>query len=351
MRPDRTARRRLRIGVVGAGWASTQHATTLAESGRAEVVAVADLDLELARRLASDHGAATFGGAEDLLDSVPGLDAIVVGTPTGAHREPVCLALERGVPTFLEKPIARTAEDAAAIVEAAARTGTPCAIGYQWRAVTALTELDGAIADGGAGLLVSRGLGATQARSWFYEGALIGERASHHIDLQRRLAGEVVAVQALFGATDTTGAGGANAGGSVVSLSLSFASGALGSIDVVWLADGGPNQQDLTVVTPARILELELDPSFALRGPDGTAGPAPSGSEHPFRRQLTLFLDAVEAADPALVACSPEAAAGTLDVVLAAGRAAAERTTVAPGRGSPEADGGDDDGPQRKDDR
>ncbi len=328
MPAEGAARRRLRIGVVGAGWASGQHAATLAASGRAGVVAVADPDLELARRLASEHGAIACGGAEELLDTVADLDAVVVGTPTGAHREPVCLALERGVAAFLEKPIARTAEDAAAIVAAAAGADVPCAVGYQWRAVAALPELDSAIGADGLGLLVSRGVGATQARSWFYEGALIGERASHHIDLQRRLAGEVVGVQATFGGTDMTGAGGAHAGGSVVSLALTFASGALGTIQVVWLADGSPSRQDLTAVTPSRVLELELDPVFALRESDAPARPPGAASEHPFRRQLTLFLDAVEAHDPGLVACSPEAAAGTLAVVLGRGRAPAERSYV-----------------------
>jgi predicted dehydrogenase len=346
--PEPAAGRRLRIGVVGAGWASTEHAATLAASGRADVVAVADLDAGLAHRLASAHGAVAFAGAEELIDSVAGLDAVLVGTPTAAHRVPVCLALERGIPAFVEKPIARTAEDAAAIVQAAARAGVPCAVGYQWRAVAALTELDDATSDTVPGLLVSRGIGATQARAWFYDGALIGERASHHIDLQRRVAGEVVSVQAVFGQTDTSGAGGTNAGGSVVSLTLSFASGALGTIDVVWLADGGPNRQDLTVVTPERILELDLDPSFALRGRPRRADPAPTAPEHPFRRQLLRFLDAVEARDPGLVACSAEAAAGTLDVVLAATRAASERSAVAttPRRREP----GDHASP-RKDDR
>ena len=50
-------------------------------------------------------------------------------------------ALERGIRLYLEKPIARDLAEARAIAEAAVRTGTTCAIGYQWSAIDWLDEL------------------------------------------------------------------------------------------------------------------------------------------------------------------------------------------------------------------
>ena len=75
-----------------------------------------------------------------------------------------------------------------------------CAVGYQWRGVEALDALREALAGQQLGLLIGIGTGPTQSRPWFLDRAQGGgnllERASHIIDLERAVGGEVVAVQA-----------------------------------------------------------------------------------------------------------------------------------------------------------
>ena len=116
------------------------------------------------------------------------------------HREIAVAALERGIHVYLEKPIARGLDDARAIVDAAVAPEAVCAVGYQWRGVEALDALREALEGQEIGLLIGIATGPTKSRPWFLDRAQGGgnllERASHQIDLERAVGGEVVAVQA-----------------------------------------------------------------------------------------------------------------------------------------------------------
>ena len=113
----------IRMGMIGAGWIAQDHKRVLGSIAEAELVAVCDLDTERAQALASGTGARTYQDWRELLDHED-LGAVIVAVPPQAHREPAVTALGRGLPVYLEKPIARTAEDAAEIVAVAKSTGT-----------------------------------------------------------------------------------------------------------------------------------------------------------------------------------------------------------------------------------
>jgi predicted dehydrogenase len=59
-----------------------------------------------------------------LLGLAADLDVVVVASPTGLHREHALAVLGAGVPVVVDKPLATTAADARAVVEAAERAGT-----------------------------------------------------------------------------------------------------------------------------------------------------------------------------------------------------------------------------------
>ncbi len=292
----------MRIGIVGAGWAAIEHGATLARLDGVTVVGVADPDLTRAADLADSLGAVPHSSASALIASGE-LDAIVVASPPGAHREAAVQAFEAGLAVFLEKPIARTLQDAAAIVTACHASGAVCAVGYQWRSLTALAPLTEALAGNSPRHLVSEGIGITQARRWFGDptlsGGLVAERGSHHIDLQRAVGGEVVAVQAVesrlgfaeLGAPASLSA----ATGTGVVLTLRFMSGAVGIVHVLWVPEGYPSSHRLTVFGTTSVLDLELDPVFSLRRDGGEAVFADPTGEHPFAAGLIRF---VEAATP-----------------------------------------------------
>ena len=189
----------LRAGIIGAGWIGRQHAKTLATRDDIAVTAICDLDADRAAAVAAPSDTQVFTDWRQMLETAS-LDAVWVCTPPRAHAGPAVAALDQGVALYLEKPIARSVDDARAIVAAAARTGTVCAVGYQWHAAEVLDDARRILAGRPVGCLVGQSVGGTQSRPWFLDRAAGGgnllERGSHHIDLARALVGEIVAVQA-----------------------------------------------------------------------------------------------------------------------------------------------------------
>ena len=84
-----------------------------------------------------------------------------------------------------------------------------CVVGYQWHATELLDDVRGALAGQRVGMLVGRNYGPVAGRPWFMDqaqgGGQILERGSHHIDLQRAIAGEIVAVEATAGPCGSPG--------------------------------------------------------------------------------------------------------------------------------------------------
>ena len=315
----------IRVGMVGAGWIAQEHRRVLGSMADAELAAVCDIDPERAGSLAAGTGARTYSDWRDLLDRED-LGALIVCTPPRSHRDPAVAAMSRGLPVYLEKPIARTLEDAADIVAAAGSTGTVCAVGYQWHALDLLGELPGLLAGQQVGLLVGTNIGPTQSRPWFTDmragGGNLLERGSHHMDLARVVAGEVAAVQAAASRIRLArGAGEAGDIDDALTIMLELASGALATVIVAWTRPGQPGTYGMDIIASEATLRLALDPDFTLSGVSRGQPVTRRAATHPFERSVRRFLDAVRDRDPGVVACTPADAATTLAVAAAAEQA------------------------------
>jgi predicted dehydrogenase len=316
----------IRVGMVGAGWIARDHRRVLDSLAEAELAAVCDLDLERARELAAGTGAHLYQDWRDLLDRED-LGALLVCTPPRSHREPAVAALNAGMPVYLEKPIARTPEDAALIVAAAEGSGTVCAVGYQWHALDLLGELPGVLAGQQIGVIVGTCIGPTQSRQWFLDrragGGNLLERGSHHLDLARAVAGEVATVQAAAGRVRLARSAGEAAGDidDALTMLLQHAAGALTTIVVAWTRPGQPGSFSLDILASEATLRLALDPDFTLTGVSGGQRVDRRAASQPFEQSIRRFLRAVAERDPAAVACTPRDAAATLAVAAAAERA------------------------------
>jgi predicted dehydrogenase len=316
---------------VGAGWIGARHAEALAGRADVKVTAVCDTDAGRAAAVAGLSGAGVFADWRRMLDTAA-LDLLWVCTPPLAHAGPAIAALDRGLPLYLEKPIARSPGEARAIAAAAVSSGTVCAVGYQWHAVDVLDDLRRALAGRTIGCLVGQSIGGTQSRPWFLDRAAGGgnllERGSHHIDLARALAGEVIAVQAAASSVRLAPRP-ADAGDidDAVTLVLHFATGAIGTIVVAWTTDTVPGSYWVQVAADDAVLRLDLDPDYRLSGAVGGAAVDAVARSVPFDRSVDRFLTAARSADPGLVFCPPADAARTLAVAAAAEAALASGTT------------------------
>jgi len=270
------------------------------------------------------------------------LDALFVCTPPAHHAAPALAALDRGLPVYLEKPLARSLADGEAIVAAWERSGAVCAVGYQWRSLDVLAELRAALGGAAAGLLVSRSFGPTEGArrdleggaAWFADprasGGLLFELASHDIDLQIALAGPVESVQACAGRGLLALAGHEHrALDDTITVLLRFVSGGIGACHVAWSTEQAPPLYALDVQSADAALQLVLDPVFELRGRRRGADVAARGTVPPRVSTVTRFLDAVRRRDPAGVPCSPADALCTLRTLTACERAIASGECVA----------------------
>ena len=321
----------LRAGIIGAGWIGRRHAETLARRNDIKVSAVCDLDGARAADIAADCGADVFTDWQEMLDAAP-LDVVWVCTPPRAHAGPAVASLQRGLPLYLEKPVARSLADARAIVTAA-EAGVVCAVGYQWHAVDVLNDLRRCLVGQTVGCLVGQSMGGTQSRPWFLDQAEGGgnllERGSHHIDLARAVAGEVVAVQAAASCIRLAPRPAASGDiADAVTLLLRFAAGGLGTIVVAWISADLPGSYWVEVSTDRTALRLDLDPDFRLTGiSDGTSVAVTSRME-PFERSVHRFIRAARSGEPEDVFCTPADAMRTLAVASAAEEALATGRTV-----------------------
>jgi len=316
----------LRVAIVGAGWIAADHRAVLRNLGH-RLVAVCDVDRERAERLAGGE-ATVYEDWRALLDSEQ-LDALWVATPPRLHAGPAIAALQRGLPVYLEKPVARTLADADAIVDAWRRSGRVCAIGYQWHATEALEPLLEALAGQRLASLLGVSVGPTAARPWFLEreggGGNILERGSHQLDLLRAVGGDVESARTV--ASDVALAQGEGERGDIedsATLVLRFASGAIGTVVVAWTRDGQPGSYSLDVVAEEATLHLELDPWFKLTGRSRDTELEVAMTTHPFERSVARFVAAVRDDDPLSVFCTPADARETLRTALACERSLLE---------------------------
>lgn len=119
----------LRIAVVGVGHLGRHHARILGAMPGVELVAVVDVNRPRAEEVAAaNHTKALF----DYRDLVGQVDAVTVAAPTELHSAIGSAFLTAGVPTLVEKPLARSLAEADALL-AAADGGALLAVGHTER--------------------------------------------------------------------------------------------------------------------------------------------------------------------------------------------------------------------------
>ena len=131
----------LRTAVIGVGHLGRQHArihAALASEGLTEFVSVCDLNEETAREIAAERKVDWTTNWRDLIGRV---DAVSLATPTESHADIACGLLENAVHVLVEKPIARTLDEADQMIAAAATSGAVLQVGHLERFNPALVAL------------------------------------------------------------------------------------------------------------------------------------------------------------------------------------------------------------------
>lgn len=225
----------IRIGLVGCGAISTQHLEAIAVTPGLELGGVVSASAERARAVGQRWGVPWFTALDDLLGQA--VDAVTVCTPSGLHPQQALAALRAGRHVVVEKPIALSVMDADAVVREGRERGLVVATISQRRFEPAVRALRAAVEAGALGrlsLVIAEGL-YLRPQSYYdsapwrgtrdLDGGVLMNQAIHTIDLMRWIGGPVRSVAAHLATLGHT-----MEAEDTASVSLRFASGALGSI-------------------------------------------------------------------------------------------------------------------------
>jgi predicted dehydrogenase len=227
----------VRFALIGCGAIAHKHITALSRIPDAEVVGVFDIDPAATMRFGKKYDVPAFTNVEDLVHrSNP--DFLNILTPSGFHAQNL-LDLVRFERHFVvEKPLALQLSDVDRILHACAQKELRVYVVKQNRFNPPVYQLKRAIELGRFGKLV---LGTVRIRwkrdqayydqsrwrgTWAFDGGVLTNQSSHHIDALLWLMGDAETVQAKV-ATQLVNIEAEDTGVAI----LGFANGALGIIE------------------------------------------------------------------------------------------------------------------------
>ncbi|MGW7820490.1 Gfo/Idh/MocA family protein [Streptomyces puniciscabiei] len=207
----------LGVAVVGFGWMGRVHTQAYARlphhfpqlSVRPHLITVADEVPGRAEEAAGLYGfaAATRDWREVAAD--PRVQAVSITAPNFLHREIGVAMAEAGKHIWIEKPVGLTADDARAVADAVAKAGVQGTVGFNYRNAPAVEAARELIASGGIGTVTHARIRLFSdyaahpdgALTWRYERArggsgVLGDLASHGVDLARFLLGDIASLTA-----------------------------------------------------------------------------------------------------------------------------------------------------------
>ncbi|MGH3584740.1 MAG: Gfo/Idh/MocA family protein [Pseudonocardia sp.] len=174
----------VRYGVVGTGYFGAEIGRTLSALPGAVVTAV--FDPHHAEPVARELDARATAGADELC-SAEDVDAVVVASPNGLHREPVLRAAAAGKHVFCEKPIALSYAHCLEMLRATREAGVLLMAGHVMNFMRGVRRTKELIAEGAIGdVLFCRAIrngweNAQPEVSWKKVRDLSGGHLYHHI--------------------------------------------------------------------------------------------------------------------------------------------------------------------------
>lgn len=317
-----------RIGFIGAGGIASRHFGVLQGFEDVKIVALTDPVYERAAGLGQPVGATAYRDFRQMLDNEQ-LDALYICLPPFAHGEPELAAIERGLPFFVEKPLAVERNVAQEIGRAVEAKGLITGVGYHWRYLTTTEQAQDILARNPARLALGYWLDQTPPPAWWrrqeQSGGQMLEQTTHIFDLARVLVGEVDEVYAV-GSNKERAAFPDLDVCDVSVATLKFASGAVGSMASTCLLNW-PHRVGLHLFGEAMAIELS---EHDIMVDVGQGRPVQGAQGDPFVREDRDFIDAVQG-KANNIRCPYDDALKTHYLTTAAAQSVVEGRSLKPG--------------------
>lgn len=286
----------MKVGLLGAGGMGNVHCRHYFSMPGVEVVFF-DPDEQRTTHLASRFPAHPLASAEAVVEAA---DVVDICLPSDLHVEFGLKSIAARKPTFMEKPLARTVEEGAAIVEAAEKSGVPVGMAHVVRYFPEFREGHRLVASGKVGTPAAartrRGGPPPKkgAGNWFMDhrrsGGVLMDLAVHDFDWLRWTLGEVKYLYSRSLAAKKM------KGPDYALTTLTFENGAVAQVEATWMDPSG-FRTTFEVCGSEGMIEFDSRNAISLRTSDakGTKLESPLDSiNDPYYNELKDFLDAVK---------------------------------------------------------
>lgn len=139
-----------KLGFLGLGWIGQNRMQALLDEKACEVVAFADPSPEVQAKVRELAPQVVVVSELDAL-LAQGIDGVVIATPSALHAEQCLQALDGRVAVFCQKPLARTAQEARAILDAARKADRLLGCDLSYRHTEAMRRIRNCIVEGEIG--------------------------------------------------------------------------------------------------------------------------------------------------------------------------------------------------------
>ncbi|MDE2141111.1 MAG: Gfo/Idh/MocA family oxidoreductase [Elusimicrobia bacterium] len=232
------------VAIIGCGRISGHHCRSIAETPGVELVAVCDLVAEKANVYRDQFGAKAYVDYHRMLAENPQIDTVAIVTPSGMHYEHALDVIGRYRKNIIvEKPTFMRSSQVKEVYAKAAEAGVKIFAVFQNRHNKAVRRVLRGLSEGELGKLRSVAVRVRWCRPQRYydmapwrgtfamDGGCLTNQGIHHIDLLRKMGGEVSRV---CGVHKTLGAN--IEVEDTATAAIEFKSGAVGALEITTAA-------------------------------------------------------------------------------------------------------------------
>lgn len=246
----------VKVAVIGCGRISGHHCRAIMETDGVELVAVCDLVIEKANAYRDQFGPLAYDNYHQMLLENPQIDTVAIVTPSGMHYEHALDIISRYQKNIIvEKPTFMKPSQVRDIYARAAAAGVQVYAVFQNRHNLAVKRVLQGLAQGELGRLRTVAVRVRWCRPQRYydlapwrgtfamDGGCLTNQGIHHVDLLRKLGGEVKRVSGIH---KTLGADIEVEDTAVAA--IEFENGAIGTLEVTTSARPIDYEASLSVV-------------------------------------------------------------------------------------------------------
>lgn len=252
------------VAIIGCGRISGHHCRSIAQTAGARLVAVCDLDIEKADVYRKEFGVPAYENYRQMLVEHPDINTVAIVTPSGMHFEHALEIMRRfGKNVIIEKPTFMRPLQVRKAYEVAREVGVQIFPVFQNRHNLAVRQVLEGLSDGTLGALRAAAVRVRWCRPQRYydlarwrgtyamDGGCLTNQGVHHIDLLRKLGGEVIRVCSTH---RTLGA--AIEVEDTATAVFEFASGAVGSLEITTAARPVDYEASLSLVCDQGLAQI-----------------------------------------------------------------------------------------------